>query len=50
MVRMSPSDSLKFSLQNVKISSIVRKKLLSSSYLENANLSSVTLDPKYRKS
>lgn len=50
LVRMSPSDSLKFSLQNVKISSIVRKKLSSSSYLENANLSSVTLDPKYRKS
>lgn len=43
-------DSIKFSLHNVKISTVVRKKLSSSSYLDNANLSSVTLDPKYRKS
>ena len=43
-------ESMKFTLQSVKISSSVRKKMTSSTYLENANLTSVSLTPSFRKS
>ncbi|KNB41766.1 vacuolar protein sorting-associated protein [Blastocystis sp. subtype 4] len=44
------NESMKFTLQSVKISSSVRKKMTSSTYLENANLTSVSLTPSFRKS
>ena len=42
-------ESMKFALQSVKISTVVRKKMESANYLDNANMSSVTLNPNSRK-
>ena len=39
-------ESMKFSLQSVKISTQIRKKMAESTYLDNANLTSVTHTPK----
>ena len=42
-------ESMKFSLQSVKISTQIRKKMIDSAYLDNANLTSVTLTPNSRR-
>ena len=43
-------ESMKFKLQSVSISSTVRKKIASSSYLDNANMTSVTMSPSFHRS
>ena len=43
-------ESMKFKLQSVSISSTVRKKVASSSYLDNANMTSVTMSPSFHRS
>lgn len=41
---------MKFKLQSVSISSTVRTKIASSSYLDNANMTSVTMSPTFHRS
>ena len=48
-LRTDSVESMKFSLQSVKISTQIRKKMIDSTYLDNANLTSVTLTPNSRR-
>ena len=42
-------ESMKFALQSVKISTVIRKKMDNATYLDNANMSSVILHPNSKK-